>query len=103
MRLTLLSILLLHEASALVATTLAKPSAASSFAPPESSIVVGAGPAGLATAIMLSKRGWQNVQVFDRRCNIPSACTYAYIPSTVCARRYSAHDGRLHTVLHTCT
>ena len=72
MRLTLLSLLLLHEASALVATTLAKPSAASSFAPPESSIVVGAGPAGLATAIMLSKRGWQNVQVFDRLTAPPS-------------------------------
>ena len=58
---------LLHHASALVATTLTKQSTAtSSYAPPESSVVVGAGPAGLATAIMLAKRGWQNVQVFDR-------------------------------------
>ena len=73
MRLTLLSLLYLqHEASALVATTLAKPSRASSFAPPESSVVVGAGPAGLATAIMLSKRGWQNVQVIDRLPPPPS-------------------------------
>ena len=73
MRLSLLSLLYLqHEASALVATTLAKPSRASSFAPPESSVVVGAGPAGLATAIMLSKRGWQNVQVIDRLPPPPS-------------------------------
>ena len=73
MRLSLLSLLYLqHEASALVATTLARPSRASSFAPPESSVVVGAGPAGLATAIMLSKRGWQNVQVIDRLPPPPS-------------------------------
>ena len=35
-------------------------------APPPRSVVVGAGPAGLATAIALAKRGWPDVQVFDR-------------------------------------
>ena len=73
MRLAILTLSLAHEASALVATTLAKPASTStSFAPPESSVVVGAGPAGLATAIMLSKRGWPNVQVLDRLPAPPS-------------------------------
>ena len=35
-------------------------------APPPKSVVVGAGPAGLATAIALAKRGWPDVQVYDR-------------------------------------
>ena len=35
-------------------------------APPPHSVVVGAGPAGLATAIALRKRGWPDVRVFDR-------------------------------------
>ena len=34
--------------------------------PPSSSVVVGAGPAGLATAIVLAKRGWPDVKVLDR-------------------------------------
>jgi kynurenine 3-monooxygenase len=35
-------------------------------APPPKSVIVGAGPAGLATAIALAKRGWPDVTVFDR-------------------------------------
>uniref|UniRef100_A0A6U4L0R6 FAD-binding domain-containing protein n=1 Tax=Phaeomonas parva TaxID=124430 RepID=A0A6U4L0R6_9STRA len=35
-------------------------------APPKHAVVVGAGPTGLATAILLAKRGWQNVTVYDR-------------------------------------
>ena len=42
------------------------PLSASSVPPPERSVVVGAGPAGLATAVMLAKRGWSNIEVFDR-------------------------------------
>ena len=33
---------------------------------PPSSIIVGGGPAGLATAIMLARRGWSNILVVDR-------------------------------------
>ena len=35
-------------------------------APPPKSTIVGAGPAGLATAVLLAKRGWPNVEVLDR-------------------------------------
>lgn len=35
-------------------------------AAPSSTVIVGAGPAGLATAISLARRGWKNVQVIDR-------------------------------------
>jgi len=35
-------------------------------APPTTTVVVGAGPAGLATAISLARRGWKDVQVIDR-------------------------------------
>ncbi|KAH8052091.1 oxidosqualene cyclase [Aureococcus anophagefferens] len=33
---------------------------------PASSVIVGGGPAGMATAIMFAKRGWRNVVVVDR-------------------------------------
>ncbi len=36
-------------------------------------IIVGGGPAGLATALMLAKRGWQNITVLEKR---PSADYY---------------------------
>lgn len=48
------------------------PLSASSVPPPERSVVVGAGPAGLATAVMLAKRGWPNIEVFDRLPPPPS-------------------------------
>jgi len=32
----------------------------------ESTAIVGAGPSGLATAIMLARRGWNNITVYDR-------------------------------------
>ena len=35
-------------------------------APPPSTVVVGAGPAGLATAIALANRGWPQITVLDR-------------------------------------
>ena len=41
-------------------------------AAPSRSIIVGAGPAGLAAAIMLAKRGWTNIDVFDRLGPLPS-------------------------------
>jgi hypothetical protein len=34
--------------------------------PPRKPVIVGSGPAGLACAIMLAKRGWSNIQVYDR-------------------------------------
>ena len=34
--------------------------------PPKKPVIVGSGPAGLACAIMLAKRGWSNIQVYDR-------------------------------------
>ena len=33
----------------------------------ESSVIVGAGPTGLVTAIMLARRGWKNVRVLEKR------------------------------------
>ena len=33
---------------------------------PASSVIVGGGPAGMATAIMFAKRGWRNIVVVDR-------------------------------------
>ncbi|CAG9461447.1 unnamed protein product [Pedinophyceae sp. YPF-701] len=33
---------------------------------PEKTAIVGGGPAGLATAIMLARRGWKNITVYDR-------------------------------------
>lgn len=41
-------------------------------AAPSRSVIVGAGPAGLAAAIMLAKRGWTNIDVFDRLGALPS-------------------------------
>ena len=35
-------------------------------APPSSTLIVGGGPAGLATAIALSRRGYKNIEVLDR-------------------------------------
>ena len=35
-------------------------------------IIIGAGPTGLATAIMLAKRGYSNIQVFDKLSQPPS-------------------------------
>jgi 2-polyprenyl-6-methoxyphenol hydroxylase-like FAD-dependent oxidoreductase len=35
-------------------------------APPSSTVIVGAGPAGLATAISLARRGFENIRVVDR-------------------------------------
>jgi 2-polyprenyl-6-methoxyphenol hydroxylase-like FAD-dependent oxidoreductase len=29
-------------------------------------VIVGGGPAGLATAIMLARRGWRDIAVYDR-------------------------------------
>lgn len=34
--------------------------------PPSRTVVVGGGPTGLATAIMLARRGWENVEVWER-------------------------------------
>ena len=33
---------------------------------PPSTIIIGAGPTGLATAIMLARRGWSNIHIYDR-------------------------------------
>ena len=34
---------------------------------PESAVIVGAGPTGLVTAIMLARRGWKNIRVLEKR------------------------------------
>jgi 2-polyprenyl-6-methoxyphenol hydroxylase-like FAD-dependent oxidoreductase len=34
--------------------------------PPSRTVVVGGGPTGLATAIMMARRGWENVEVWER-------------------------------------
>eukprot|EP00966_Prymnesium_polylepis_P046244 1071098-Prymnesium_polylepis.1 len=35
-------------------------------APPSNTLIVGAGPAGLSTAIALARRGYKNIEVVDR-------------------------------------
>ncbi|MGL4881442.1 MAG: FAD-dependent oxidoreductase, partial [Waterburya sp.] len=40
---------------------------------PNDAVIVGGGPAGMATALMLAKRGWQNITVLEKR---PSADYY---------------------------
>ncbi len=40
---------------------------------PNDAVIIGGGPAGMATALMLAKRGWQNITVLEKR---PSADYY---------------------------
>lgn len=35
-------------------------------APPSRTVIVGGGPTGLACAIMLARRGWTNIEVWER-------------------------------------
>ncbi|MEO0970542.1 MAG: FAD-dependent oxidoreductase [Cyanobacteria bacterium J06639_18] len=37
----------------------------------QQTLIVGGGPAGFATALMLAKRGWKNITVLEKR---PDAC-----------------------------
>ena len=46
--------------------------------PPSSTIVVGGGPAGLSTAIMLAKRGWKGIKVLERLPRIPRSDDYQF-------------------------
>lgn len=48
-------------------TALTPPRSWATRAGPSSTIVVGGGPSGLATAMMLAKRGWTNIAVVDKR------------------------------------
>ena len=41
--------------------------------PPSRTVIVGGGPAGLATAIALARRGWENIEVWERLMAPPSA------------------------------
>ncbi len=46
---------------------------AGSERPPARTVVVGAGPAGMATAIMLARRGWKNIVLYDRLPRVPQS------------------------------
>ena len=50
------------EAEAASAAEAARPEPS----PPSRTVVVGGGPTGLATAIMLARRGWENIEVWER-------------------------------------
>ncbi|KAJ1485145.1 hypothetical protein T484DRAFT_1893076 [Baffinella frigidus] len=41
--------------------------------PPASTAIIGGGPAGLTTAIMLAQRGWSGITVYDKRAAPPPA------------------------------
>jgi kynurenine 3-monooxygenase len=49
-----------------------------SESPPSSTIVVGGGPAGLSTAIMLAKRGWSGITVLERLPRIPRSDDFQF-------------------------
>lgn len=49
-------------AAAASAADAASPAAAA----PDSTVIIGSGPTGLFTSIMLARRGWSNIKVFDR-------------------------------------
>lgn len=34
--------------------------------PKEGAVIIGGGPSGMATALMLAKRGWTNISVIER-------------------------------------
>lgn len=46
--------------------------AAAATGAPSHTAIVGGGPAGLATAIMLAQRGWTNIHVYDRLPAVPA-------------------------------
>ena len=45
--------------------------------PPPRTVVVGGGPTGLATAIMLARRGWRNIEVWERLPRPPTTTPWS--------------------------
>lgn len=56
----------LRTAAAAAATTAAPSSSTTSTSLPPSTAIVGAGPTGLFTALVLARRGYKNITVYDR-------------------------------------